>query len=105
MTTQSQATGFLAALFDFSFSNFITGRLIKILFILGLALGGIGTLMMIATGFTQGFGRGLLMLILAPLFFLLAAMYLRVVLELLIVIFRIAENVDRIANRPASPGI
>jgi hypothetical protein len=96
----TQAKGFLGALFDFSFSSFVTARLIRVLYVLGLILAGIGALAMIITGLTQSFLQGVLMLIVAPLFFLLAAMYLRVVLELLIVVFRIAENVERIADRP-----
>jgi hypothetical protein len=45
------------------------------------------------------------MLIIAPLVFLLSAMYLRVTLEVLIVIFRISDNVARIAESSAPPGI
>jgi hypothetical protein len=43
------------------------------------------------------------MLIVAPLLFLLTAMYLRVTLEVLIVVFRISDNVARIADRSAPP--
>jgi hypothetical protein len=100
MSTQIESTGFLGALFDFSFSNFITGRLIKILFALGLLAWGLTALSILLAAFQRGFLTGILGLIFAPLVFLLGAMYLRVVLEIFMVIFRIAENVQRIADRP-----
>jgi hypothetical protein len=97
MSTQPESTGFLSSLFDFSFSHFITAKIIRVLYGLFLILAGLGTLVMIVTGFGQSFGYGVVLLILSPLAFLLAAMYFRVVLEVLIVIFRIAENVEKIA--------
>jgi len=100
MSTQPESsTGFLASLFDFSFAHFITAKLIRVLYALFLILTGLGVLAMLVSGFGQGFGYGIVMLILAPLVFLLAAMYFRVVLEVLIVVFRIAENVEKIAER------
>jgi hypothetical protein len=105
MSTQVQNTGFLGSLFDFTFANFITARLIRVLYALGLLLAALMALVMIGSGFTQGFTTGLLFLILGPLVFLVTAMYLRVVLEVLIVIFRIAENVETIANRSPGSGL
>jgi len=97
MTTQE--TGFIGALFDFSFSSFITARLIKVIYALGLLMAGLAALFMVTTGFGVGFMTGLGALILAPLMFLFVAMYLRVVMEVLIVVFRISENVAKIADR------
>lgn len=102
MSTQEQATGFLAALFDFSFSSFITAKLIRVLYALGLLMAGVSTLFVLATSFTQGFMFGVVMLILAPLVFLFLAMYMRVMLEVLMVLFRIAEDVRSIANSRAA---
>jgi hypothetical protein len=104
MSTQMQTAGFFGALFDFSFSSFITGKLIKVLYGLGLLLLGLGMLVMVVTGFSGGFTAGLFSLVVAPLVFLLGAMYLRVILELLMVVFRIADNVERMANnsRPSN---
>lgn len=99
MSTQLESTGFLASLFDFSFSHFITAKLIRVLYALFLILAGLGVVGMLISGFSQGFAYGVVILILAPLGFLLAAMYFRVLLEVLIVIFRIAENVEKIAER------
>jgi hypothetical protein len=100
MSTPTQGSGFLGALFDFSFSTFITGKLIRILYALGLIVCGLTALSILFAAFSQGFMAGILGLVLAPVMFLFGAMYLRVILEVLMVIFRIAENVQVIANRP-----
>jgi hypothetical protein len=99
MSTQLESTGFLASLFDFSFAHFITARLIRVLYGLGLILAGLAVLGLLVSGFGQGVGYGLVTLIIAPFAFLLIAMYFRVLLEVLIVVFRIAENVEKIADR------
>jgi hypothetical protein len=93
-------TGALATLLDFSFSSFITARIIKLLYALGLIVAAVVALVMLIGAMVAGVTQALVMLILAPLGFLIAVLYLRVILELLIVIFRIAENVERIAQRP-----
>ena len=102
MSTQPQSAGFLGSLFDFSFSSFITAKLIPVLYALGLIGCGIAALFMLVTGFAGGFTAGIVALLLAPIMFLFVAMYLRVMLEVLIVVFRIAENVQRIADRPVA---
>lgn len=90
---------FLSALFDFSFSEFVTTKIIKILYGILIVLAGVAALVAIIAGFTNSVGQGILMLILSPLVFLLYVILARVWLELVIVIFRIAENVGEIAER------
>jgi len=85
--------GFLGALFDFSFSSFVTTRIVKLLFLLAVLTAAFGALGIVVQGFGQGFFAGLLsLLILAPLAFLLVTLWARVSLELVLVIFRIAEH-------------
>lgn len=103
MSTQVQDTSFFGALFDFTFANLITGRIIRVLYALGLLLAALMALVIIGSGFTQGVMTGILFLILGPLVFLISALYLRVILEVLIVMFRIAENVQKIADRATGP--
>ncbi|MGH7657544.1 MAG: DUF4282 domain-containing protein, partial [Gemmatimonadales bacterium] len=78
-------------------SNFITTKLIKVIYALGLIIGAVMGLFYLLTAFRMGAGSGILALILLPIGYLLWAMYLRVMLEVLIVIFRISENVAEIA--------
>lgn len=91
--------GTIGLLFDLSFSEFVTTRVIKILFILGVIGAGIGSLMFIVAGFSAGFLKGLLFLILSPLVFLLWTLGARIWCELIIVAFRIAENTSRMVEQ------
>ncbi|MCX7717293.1 MAG: DUF4282 domain-containing protein [Candidatus Sumerlaeaceae bacterium] len=91
--------GFVEALFDLSFSEFITTRLVKILYILGMFLAGVGALLTILGGIRAGAAAGLLALGLAVLMFFVIVIALRVWLELVIVIFRIAETLREIAKK------
>ena len=92
--------GFFGALFDFTFTDFITTKIIKLLYILLLIAAGIGTLIAIVSTFgCCGTGWGLLtLLILAPLGFIVAVICIRVYMEIIIVLFRIAENTTIIAE-------
>ncbi len=96
--------GFFEALFDFSFSEFITARLIRLLYGLALVLLGLFVLVFMVSGFTQSFGYGLLSLILSPVVFLLGAIGTRIYLELVIVIFRIAEHAKRLVELTEARG-
>jgi Domain of unknown function (DUF4282) len=91
--------GFLGSIFDLSFAEFITIRIIKFLFILGIIFAAIGTLLLIVTGFSNGIGAGILSLVLSPLIFLIYVLVARIWCEMIIVIFRIAENTGRLVDR------
>lgn len=84
---------------DLGFTRFITVRVVSVLYVVGLALLAIGALASIVTGFRGGVGTGILSLIVAPLGFLLGALLLRVYLEIVVVLFRIAENTSAMAGR------
>lgn len=90
--------GFFTQLFDFSFSEFITAKIIKFIFILGLILSGIATLGIIISAFSQSVMFGIFALILSPLIFLIYIILLRVSLEVIMVIFRISENIEKLAE-------
>ncbi len=91
--------GFLGSIFDLSFAEFITIRIIKLLFILGIIFAAIGTLLLIVTGFSNGIGAGILSLILSPLIFLVYVLLARIWCEMIIVLFRIAENTGRLVDQ------
>jgi len=90
--------GFFTTLFDFSFSEFVTTKLIRVLYGINLCLGAIGIVGYVVIAFRRSLGFGILCLILSPVAFILSAIAARVWMELLIVIFRIAENVNDIAK-------
>ena len=96
--SMEQGAGFFASLFDFSFTEFITTKLIKFLYGLGMLLGGVMALGLIIAGFAQSAIVGILFLVLSPLVFLLYVIGARVWLELVIVVFRIAQHTAEIAK-------
>ncbi len=91
--------GFFGALFDFSFSEFITTKIIKILYGILICLAGLGTLAIIFSGFQQLGGGGIVVLIIAPIVFLLYVILARVWLEIVLVIFRIAEHTGQLVKQ------
>ncbi len=91
--------GILALLFDLSFSEFVTTRVIKVIFIIGIILAAIYTLVFIGMGFAMGAAMGLLFIIFSPLVFLLCVLGARIWCEMIIVIFRVAENTSRLVEQ------
>lgn len=84
--------GLLAGLFDMSFSEFVTIRLIKVLYIIGIIGAVFAGLLFIVGGFSDGAGTGILFLLLSPILVGIYILMVRIWLELIIVVFRIAEN-------------
>ena len=91
--------GFLTSLFDFSFSFFITSKIIKVIYGLSIISAGFVALFIIVFGFGLSTGTGILALLIgAPLVFLVSVIYSRVTLEFIIVVFRMAENIAKMAE-------
>ena len=103
-----QEKGFISTIFDFSFSEFVTTKVIK--FLLGLAViaNAVITIAAIIGAFSNSVLGGIIVLIISPLIFLLLMLMSRIYLELIIVIFRIAENLiairDGLGSRPPEGG-
>ena len=95
---------FATALLDFSFSEFITTKLIKIMYgilliLIGLAfIGGIISAL-IAMFSGGGFLRGLGLLCATPIIAILYVIMARAWTELIIVLFRIAENTTELVEQ------
>ncbi len=88
-----QEQGFFASLFDVSFSSFITTRIIKVLYILAIVVFALVALSYVIAAFAADVLLGLVVLIVfAPLGFLLWVIYSRVLLEVVMVLFRIMET-------------
>ena len=93
------AKGFVKSLMDFSFTEFITTKLIKVLYMLAILLAALTSVGMIITGFVnKGATSGIISLIIAPVVFVVMVLASRVWLELIIVVFRIAEHTSAIAK-------
>ncbi|MBN2207675.1 MAG: DUF4282 domain-containing protein [Candidatus Coatesbacteria bacterium] len=95
----NQQRGFLGALFDISFSELITIRVIKVLFALAIAVAAVVVGTQIVGGFMYSAGVGVLVLLISPIIFTLYVIAVRIWLEVVIVIFRISDDVKRIADK------
>lgn len=89
-------TGFLEALFDFTFTRFVSITLVRIIYILIIIFAALAALVAIVTGFASSFGSGLISLIFAPIMFIIWVLLARVMLEVFVVIFRIADYLREI---------
>jgi hypothetical protein len=96
--------GLVGRLTDLSFTSFVTPTLIKILYILLAIFAALFALAIFVSLATQGVGSLILGLIVAPLLFVLYIVLARVYMEILIVIFRIAEYTREIAQNSRTRG-
>jgi Domain of unknown function (DUF4282) len=96
----ADARGFLGALFDFSFTSFVTTRIIKVLYVLILVLTVLAALVYTVIVFSASKLFGFLVLVIGdPLFILIVMAFWRLVLESFVVVFRIAEDIRALRER------
>lgn len=98
MSENNDNTG-LAGLFDFTFEKFITPSVVKIVYILVIVMAGLAWLMMIIAGLSNGIGGFLFGAIFGGLMFIVMILIYRIFLELTMILFRIHDNTDKIANK------
>jgi len=98
--------GFLASLFDVEFKSLITTKVIKVLYILSMIVIGLAALAFVVAAFANSVAGGLIvLLIVAPLVALLYLIYVRVLLEIVIAVFRIMEtNTELVALQRSRGG-
>ncbi len=122
----TQRKGFFRSLFDLSFTSFVTASVVKFIYMISLifvvlyVLSTVGWLSFLSYAFIAGISESeaigvvvgvLLFLVLLPILLLIAVTYVRVLLEIVIVLFRISENTTELvrqgraasANPPAKP--
>jgi fatty acid desaturase len=88
------------SLFDLSFTTFITPTVVRVLYILLIAFGAVGWLFLVIGGFSSSVGTGIAAIILGGLWFVVLLFLWRVFLELTMVVFRINDNIEKMANEP-----
>lgn len=93
---QSEGKGFLAALFDVSMKEMVTPRIIRVLYIIGLIFIGLGVLGGLVTSLFSAFNDGMLALVGAivalPIGAIIAVIFLRIYMELIILFFNIYDQ-------------
>lgn len=88
----------LESTLDLSFTRFITTKLIKLIYVVSLVMIIISGILILAEGIRGGVATGLASVIVAPLVMVLETMVCRVMLELVMVLFRIAQDLHKIAE-------
>ena len=91
----NQRKTFFNSLFDLSFANFITIRIIGILYIIAIVLVSLSSLFLFVSLCNNGFGGVLLGLVITPLLWILQVIGIRVGLESLAASIKTSENTAR----------
>jgi hypothetical protein len=96
----AESKGFFGALFDFSFTSFVTTKIIKVLYVLILVLAVVSALVYTIVAFRVSAGFGILTLVIGdPLFIIIIMAFWRLVLEAFIVVFRISDDIRALRER------
>lgn len=99
-----ESKGFFGSLFDLSFTEFVTTRIIKVLFVLCIIGSGLAALGILIGSFKTGAGGVVVGLIVAAVTFLLSVLASRIWLEVIIVLFRISENTTQMVEQGKHAG-
>jgi hypothetical protein len=91
-TAGVEGGSFFKRLFDVSLTTFVTPSIIKLLFVLAIIGVTFGSVVMLITGLATFGDGGVVLVLLAPILWLIGIIYWRVILELVIVLFRIERN-------------
>ncbi|HTX26334.1 MAG TPA: DUF4282 domain-containing protein [Streptosporangiaceae bacterium] len=96
----ADATGFLGALFDLGFTSFMTPRIIKVLYVLLMIGAVVSVLAVTIVVFKVSATFGIVTLVFAdPLVILIVMAICRMILEYLVVTFRLADDIQRLRER------
>ncbi len=105
MSAEALKKGFVGAMFDFSFNNYVTPKIVKVLYGIWLLMAGLVLIGGILSGFYQFIDKygsavaGLFQIVVAPFAAILIMILGRVYMEVLIVLFKIAENLGDINRK------
>jgi len=90
--------GVFVGLSDLSFRDLVTTRIVKWLYLIALLAGGVSLVVAVYRGLQESPGQGMAVLVFGLFALFVWILYVRVVLEVVIVLFQIAENTRRMAS-------
>ena len=96
MTSNSHNDEGLAGIFDFTFTKFVTPVVIKILYILVMVFAALAWVLALISSIFVSFAWFLTVLVLGSIGLLISVLFYRIMFELVMVIFAIKENTDRL---------
>ena len=94
-----QASGFFGALFDFSFTSFVTPKIIKVLYILVTVFVGLSYLLYTAIAFGRDPLLGFAFLVVGAVFGIAYLALSRVTLEFFMLVFRMSDDIRAMKDR------
>jgi hypothetical protein len=89
------ASGFFRALFDFSFNEFITPKVVKFVYVLATIALVLGWLVFVLVGFSDSAGAGLFYLIGGAIGVILYLALIRMTLEFYLAIVRMSQDIHQ----------
>jgi hypothetical protein len=87
--------GFFAALFDFSFSRFVTPMIVKLVYVLATIALGLLYIVFVISAFYQSVGAGIGVLFLGAVVALIYLAFIRMTLEFYYAIVRMSQDINR----------
>ncbi|MGH8030016.1 MAG: DUF4282 domain-containing protein [Arenimonas sp.] len=89
---------FLRELFDFQFSTFLTTRMLPGVYGFGILLAALFTVYLVVLRFRASTAEGVAWLVIGPLLFFGLITALRITLEFVLAVFRVAWYVEQVAS-------
>jgi hypothetical protein len=94
MDSGGDGGGFFAALFDFSFSRFVTPMIVKFVYVLATIALGLLYIVFVISAFNQSVGAGIGVLILGAVVALIYLAFIRMTLEFYYAIVRMSQDIN-----------
>jgi hypothetical protein len=91
--------GLTRVLTDLSFREFVTPKIIRTVYLISLIGAGLASLTWMFSGFKEGVMNGLFTFVTGPVAFFFYLLTARVGLEVMLAIFRIAENTEKLREK------
>jgi hypothetical protein len=89
------SAGFLPALFDFSFTRFVTPKIVRFVYVLATVWAVLMYVLIVIQQFTVSIWAGIIALVFGPVLVLIWLAFVRIALEFAISIVRMSEDVHR----------
>lgn len=98
-TSPEEVKSVLASVLDLSFTDLITPKIIKWIYVIGIFAAGLFAGGWVLRALSGSFFSGLISLVCAPIVFVFYVLCTRVALEVVMAIFQIAESMKKIEER------
>ncbi len=96
-SAEVDAKGFLASLYDFKFDHFVTPKLIRFFYAFFVIVLSAGAVIFLIGSLASGKAAGIVAaIIVIPIFYLVYLIFLRMYMELIAALFRIADDIRAI---------